>query len=370
MHAVRTVPWPLAALLATLLATSPAWADAGAEAGAGRDSGETPRASGESSGDTFGEASGDDWEIRLAPYIWGASIDGDATVMGNSTKVDASFRDILEKLNGGLFATFEGRKGRFVAVFDLLYVHLEDDFNTGTATVGFGPTTVGRGRLAVAVPRVQTTLGPASVGSETTMWGLEFFGGYRLISRPVSGLFGDADPNDIRQFDLDVFAGGRYWNLDSEVDIEIPPVSVPGFSLSPSLALPGGSVALPQIRVPGVTLGGADVDVDVSQEWVDPLIGMRVEADLSRRFSFSVLGGVGGFGIGSASDLAWNVAASVNVHLGERWEILLGYNAIGIDKDLPSDSNLDLTMHGPVLGFRYRFGPAADQRAERLLAAN
>jgi hypothetical protein len=66
----------------------------------------------------------------------------------------------------------------------------------------------------------------------------------------------------------------------------------------------------------------------------------------------------GGFGIGSASDLTWNLWTVVDYRLTERFSLKLGYRIYDLDYSRGSGRNefgFDGQMTGPVLGLTVRF---------------
>lgn len=67
------------------------------------------------------------WEFAITPYLWGAGLDGDVKV-GRlpSLGVEASFTDLVDFLDLGLMAAFEGRKGRGGFFVDGMYIKLSD----------------------------------------------------------------------------------------------------------------------------------------------------------------------------------------------------------------------------------------------------
>ncbi|HSA80725.1 MAG TPA: hypothetical protein VLE23_07860, partial [Geminicoccaceae bacterium] len=48
---------------------------------------------------TDAPATGDRWLVRIAPYLWATSMDGNATVAGIESDVDVPFSDILKDLS-------------------------------------------------------------------------------------------------------------------------------------------------------------------------------------------------------------------------------------------------------------------------------
>lgn len=88
--------------------------------------------------------------------------------------------------------------------------------------------------------------------------------------------------------------------------------------------------------------------------WVDPVVGVRMRAPLSDDWFFNGFADVGGFGLGDASDLSWQVYAGVGYHFNETWSIQGGYRYLSIDKEIDGrDTRLEL--YGPLIGVTARF---------------
>lgn len=122
-------------------------------------------------------------------------------------------------------------------------------------------------------------------------------------------------------FTLDVLAGVRIWFVDTE--LELRPGTVP-----------------------------VKVEVDQSRSWADPIVGLRVGVPVTPKFFVTALGDVGGFGAGS--DLTWQALATLGYRFSERWSMRAGYRALSVDFK-QGGFELDVIMHGPVVGFSYRF---------------
>lgn len=94
-----------------------------------------------------------------------------------------------------------------------------------------------------------------------------------------------------------------------------------------------------------------------SDSWVDPIIGMEYRAPLSDKWSFYGRGDIGGFGIGS--ELSWQLGATFNYQISERWYANLGYRILDIDYDNGKSGSdryiYDLRQSGPVLGISAKF---------------
>lgn len=103
---------------------------------------------------------------------------------------------------------------------------------------------------------------------------------------------------------------------------------------------------------------GVDIDFDRSGEWVDPIVGGRIQIDINEKLTFKARGDVGGFGVGSASDFAWNVLAGFGYKLSHRTTFWLGYRILDVDYDNNDDDGLfeyDVSIRGPVAGLEIRF---------------
>jgi opacity protein-like surface antigen len=122
---------------------------------------------------------------------------------------------------------------------------------------------------------------------------------------------------------VDVYGGLRAFNVDADFTVRVPALD---FRASRS-----GSV-----------------------DWVDGIVGLRGRAPLGDRFGITGLVDVGGFGIGSGSDLTWQVQATLDYSFSERFVGRLGYRYMSIDYD-DSDLKLDLDLSGPLVGVTWTF---------------
>jgi hypothetical protein len=225
----------------------------------------------------------DDWEFVIAPYIWAAGLDGDVTFKGIKGSVDADFGDILDNLDVGAQGYFEIRNGKWGIYGDVTYIKVANDAKVGPVSI--------------------------DVESSTTM----AEGG--LLYRIFEGYGGQGSP-----VGTDIFVGGRYMNLDVELDF----------------------AAIP--------------DVSSDRNWWDPLIGVAYSHDLSEDFLIKTTADIGGFGIGS--DFTWSFEILGGYRLGRHANIWVGYRYLDIDYDDGSGAKkfeYDVVMHGPLLGASFHF---------------
>jgi hypothetical protein len=231
------------------------------------------------------------WSFSFEPYGWLLSLSGDIGVDGEAFHVDLPFHDILEDLNFGFMGVFEARRGRWFGIVDGVVAQLDAD----------------------------ARFGRSSDKADLDVWltKLKLVGGYRLLSRPLGA---ETDP---RRLTIDAYAGGRLWYVDTDVKLEFP------------------------------RLGDRRLSSDTW--WIDPVLGLRVQADVTDRFLLKLVGDLGGFDIGSASEFTWELQGTVAYRLTERWRLAGGYRAIGVDRERGVDG-LDGTLHGPFLGVVYAWG--------------
>jgi len=227
------------------------------------------------------------WEFLVAPYFVAANITGTSQV-GRlpNTDIDIGTDDILENLRfGGMLRTEILYRQQFGAMVDIAYMNL------GTAT----DTPRGGGRIRVGVSQLI----------------LEGMGFYRAYATP--------------QTSIDIYAGGRYWDIDLDLD--------------------------------ATGTRGGTFDITRGDDWIDPVIGARIFHQINTKWSVNARGDVGGFG--AASDFTWNVQAGAGYHFNKTWSAHLQYKALGVDYDNGKSGSAsfayDTITHGPLLGVAARF---------------
>lgn len=127
------------------------------------------------------ESSG--WQFAVTPYIWASGISADINIGDvGSVEMDTGFTEILSNLKFTFMGAFEARKGRFVMLTDIIYLHVgsEEDGPAG---------------FVEADVDLKTFLGTAMAG-------------YRVV---------DEGP-----MFLDLFAGGRLTSMDVGLDLTGP----------------------------------------------------------------------------------------------------------------------------------------------------
>ena len=125
-------------------------------------------------------AQDDAWRVSVVPYVWGASLEGDARLGPlPSVSVHKSFSDTLEHLDMAAMAIIDLRRGRWGLLSDLTWVDTSE---------------------TARVPRVGL-----DAHLQTRVVTGSLMGQYRFIDDPI--------------FRMDAIAGARYWQLRGEVDV-------------------------------------------------------------------------------------------------------------------------------------------------------
>jgi len=129
---------------------------------------------------------------------------------------------------------------------------------------------------------------------------------------------------------------------------------------------PWGDSGHQQVRVSvygGLRIYDVRVEVDVANvnqsledTWVDPIVGLWVPVDLSRRWYVEGSADIGGFNVGSR--LSWRIYAAGAYRANDLLTIIAGYNVLGIDYRstiASQDFVFKAAVGGPLLGIRFNF---------------
>jgi len=236
----------------------------------------------------------DEWKFAVTPYLWGAGINGTATVKLHEADVDKSFGDILEDLDFGMMVNLLARKGRFGLYGDVLYLGVSD---TTPVTNAAGAT------LLEAETSLDSWIVDFGASWEATRWGA-----------PGKGTTGF----------LDLFFGGRYWSMDTEITAESP-------------------------------FFAGERSVSTGMDWVDPVVGGRFVTDLTPKLRLIGAGDIGGFDMGDGSKLTWSASALLGWRFSPMISGWAGYKHLAIEREDDKHNSIDLAFSGPVLGVSFTF---------------
>jgi hypothetical protein len=122
---------------------------------------------------------------------------------------------------------------------------------------------------------------------------------------------------DLEKLKVDGLAGFRYWHVGQNLQF------------SPS------------------TLG---LNFSGSQNWIDPVVGMRFLGTVSPKVELTVAGDVGGGGV--QSQLDYQIAGAIGYRFKPKWALQVGYRYLFVDYR-SGGSTLNSAMAGAVLGVTY-----------------
>ncbi len=285
-----------------------------------------------------------DWELQIKMYAWAAALQTEVETRGNETTIDQSFFDILDDLGWAVMGGVEGRYKRGLAMVDFMGMQVATNADGNVRSFPF-QLPDGRDGLLTA--------GPVDARTRLTLWMIDTKFGFRALSMPMSKLTGgEESPEDQRRFNFDLLAGFRVWSVTSKLHVGLDPAT---------LTVGGASVPLPgvlpdlgfgRVKLRGALVNGASRSVEETVDWLDPIVGFRVGGDVTDRISLYLLGDIGGWGVGTASDLTWQGVLGGSFNLSEHWSLTGAYRALGVNRDSAIRNTI---LYGPQFGAIYRF---------------
>ena len=230
----------------------------------------------------------DRWQFISTPFLWGTGIEGDITRRGITVDVDLGFDDLFDVTDYGFQTYLELRKRKFGFFAAPSYLKLSGDADSKLGSADF----------------------------EQHFWLVEGGGFYNLIHTRSE-----------KPFTLDAYAGVRYWNIDTTIEIK------------------GGGPL------------GVDLEFGGTIDVIDPIIGLRMRQYLTKKLSLGLRGDIGGFGIseGDTSDFSWHTTALLGYDINQKFTLFAGYRVLGIDSEQGSGNSrkkVDLTFQGALLGLQ------------------
>ncbi|MEH6836795.1 MULTISPECIES: porin family protein [Falsihalocynthiibacter] len=89
----------------------------------------------------------------------------------------------------------------------------------------------------------------------------------------------------------------------------------------------------------------------VNDNWTDPVIGARVNFQMSDKWTGMAFADYGGF---SSDSTTWQVLLTADYQFNENWVGRLGYRKISVDHKI-NGSDFKYEQSGPLLGVTYKF---------------
>jgi hypothetical protein len=253
-----------------------------------------PGANKPASDSTSNPAVGDNqWHLLVAPYAWASSIHSKVTIGNFDATSTVTFSDLLRNLQGAGQIHLEAQKNQFGFFLDPTYMKIRGDATFNGLHNGAAPPVVRDLTLTME------------------MWLVEFGGFYQVGKWPING-------NSGQKVTVDILGGGRLWYLHSDLDTTSP--------INPTKTV----------------------------NFVDPIIGARVTADLTKKVVVNLRGDVGGFGVGS--DISWNGVLTFGYRFTPSITAMLGYRVLYVDYKADSKRvRYEETLYGPMAGVAFTF---------------
>lgn len=347
----------------------------------------------------------DEWKFRIEGYGWLSGLEGTVGALGLTSNVDVSFSDILETMEMAAALQFEARKGRWGLLLDGLYMRL----STGGSTPGpfYSSAEIGLEQLTVEAAiayrlwegekgYVDVFAGARYNGMEIDIQAIIDREGVRQVSEAASERVVDevvARATAIVKEQAMIAANRLQDQVSAKIYerlaaawvqlpdglrdfLQRPAVKEALKGLAQEQAALAREIAQEKLaplksalqqklqkRVERAKRNLAKAlnrelldrlpeNVSGSKEWVDPIVGIRAQWNLTRRLFLNVKGDVGGFGV--ASDFAWTAQGTVGFNFTDSVFVELGYKHAGIDYT-SGDFVYDVDLSGAFVGMGLRF---------------
>ncbi len=240
------------------------------------------------------------WRFQVAGYGWYPQVIGTAWSDGVSTKVDVPFSKVADHLRYVGEGYAEVGYGRWSLAVDATFVGLKDD-------------------LVVQKVPVAYKLG--------ARW-IDLRLGANVLCRRLGTDRWDCfcRPRFLR---VDALVGARAWHLEQTFAATIP-----------------FGAAAPALSHTSTTT------------WWDPYVGLRLRADPEKRWFVELEADVGGFSIGDASSITWQLEIQGGYRITRALFVSAGYRLLDVKRVHGSGTGkagLDATFQGPVVGLGLRF---------------
>lgn len=238
--------------------------------------------------------------VRFTPYVWATSVKGDLTVNGITAPMDINLSDLWQMLKNGEV------RGGFMG-------HLAFGRDNWSIFVN--------GDIVSMDPSVKVRR--ANIETGLTMTLLELGGAIDLFNA------NESDPAN-SPFVIQALGGVRYYAVDTSAIVSLP-------NINPVL------------------------QIDEAANWVDLFVGGQVLAKISPNADMYFRGDIGGFGMGTSSIHAWNIASGISTSGICGSKLFLGYRVFDLYQSLnggagsPNGFGVNQVIHGPVVGLTFQF---------------
>jgi len=238
--------------------------------------------------------SGDsDWEFRVEPYIWVPSLDGTVGIRGRTTDIDFSLSDLLNSSS----SSYESYDVRMLFAMQL-------------------EARKGRWGLVADVVYVDLDVTGTPPSPRHFSSNVDF-------TELLGNLLATYQITDTPAGFLDLYAGARVNSLSLGVGAQADLINFPA---EPSFY------------------------DSQSETWVDPVIGLRGQWNMTEKFFLAGKADIGGFGV--SSKFLWSAQATLGYQFTDRFSTEIGYSFYDTDYE-NGGFTYDMAMGGVFLGFNF-----------------
>jgi hypothetical protein len=236
------------------------------------------------------------WNFRVIPYGWIPGFHGDVSLKNTTVPVDVSIGKMFDLFTDHLNAAAIGQVEASNGTFGFIFNGIYADISVGKQ-----------------VNRLDFSSGFSMAILDGTLT-YQVNGLPELLYLPTGSQF-------------EFLAGARYYSLDAGLTVTGP-------------------------------RGRFSRTAKAESDWADPIIGGRLRVPLYPNLTGQVRGDFGGFGIGDASQITWNIEATLEYQLTRHISLMAGYRWLDIDRNSQSqDQNFgwNMTLSGPIVGLAIDF---------------
>ncbi len=228
----------------------------------------------------------ENWSYKITPYAWLAGIEGDVSTIPGSPviPIKVTSSDALKDNEAAYMVAFEAKKQQHGLLLDILYTDTQSDF-TLVEAVNLNMQSTSRNKIYSAAYSYETYNENGSV--------------------------------------VDVFAGLRYWNVDT------------------ILKFSNGAGFLQGQRISN------------EESWIDPLIGVKGSTRLGDS-NFYVAGWLAAGGLGIGSNGFYDISANLGYQWNKSIGTTVGYRYFSVDYE-DGSFVYDINQEGLVLGLSWAF---------------
>lgn len=338
-----------------------------------------------------------DWSFSLEPYAWSLGMQGTIGIKGYRTEVEFNPADILKHLDWGIFARGEVRYKKWGILADGFFAQLSDSGDLPAPIYQNTNVTVQQGlaQLALAYRVWESRLGFLDVyaGGRYNYIGLDASldtdsQGISNLSDAIVGRIANEVSNRVTAF-LDQNRAALADAIAERVTQALTPKVIAAAGKIPPY-IPDKVIISTAKQVAAVVRAQAEVKVEAlrgrvsaaaqnrlsavqkrlsralanqietrvpasytgTQWWIDPIIGLRGQVNVTRWLYFAAQGDVGGFGAGS--EIATSLSASLGVNFTRNIFSEIGYRAFYMDYT-NAGSTYDAWETGAFAGIGVRF---------------